>query len=174
VDGIGALVFYINNNDYAMFYHTNTNPSIFSIIFAVIQANQHGMIEYLWRIHKIKAMFADIYVPFLFIPFKFHPSIILTKRKYTNYNGGTIVALTMPPDPTQAVQNDCFNENRVGLDHASFNVGSREELEAAVRLFDEHGVSHGEIKDLGSGLGLYVLAFRDPDNIQLELTAPYG
>jgi glyoxylase I family protein len=35
-------------------------------------------------------------------------------------------------------------------------------------------VSHGEIKDLGPGMGLYVLALRDPDNIQLELTAPYG
>jgi catechol-2,3-dioxygenase len=31
-----------------------------------------------------------------------------------------------------------------------------------------------QIKDLGPGLGIYVLAFRDPDNIQLELTAPYG
>jgi hypothetical protein len=74
----------------------------------------------------------------------------------------------------RAGKGDRFSENRVSLDHASFSVGSREELEAAVRLFDEHGVSHGEIKDLGSGLGLYVLAFRDPDNIQLELAAPYS
>lgn len=29
-------------------------------------------------------------------------------------------------------------------------------------------------KDLGPGLGIYVLAFRDPDNVQLELTAPYS
>jgi glyoxylase I family protein len=89
-------------------------------------------------------------------------------------NGGAILALSTAPDPTQAIQDDRFNENRVGLDHASFNVGSREELEAAARLFDEHGVSHGEIKDLGPGLGIYVMAFRDPDNIQLELTAPYS
>jgi hypothetical protein len=27
---------------------------------------------------------------------------------------------------------------------------------------------------LGDAFGLYVLAFRDPDNIQLELTAAYG
>ena len=34
--------------------------------------------------------------------------------------------------------------------------------------------SHGEIKDLSpAGLPVYVLAFRDPDNIQLELTAPH-
>lgn len=89
-------------------------------------------------------------------------------------NGGAILALTLPPDPARAIQDDRFNENRVGLDHASFSVGRREELEEAMRLFDERGVSHGEIKDLGPGLGVYVLAFRDPDNIQLELTAPHG
>ena len=89
-------------------------------------------------------------------------------------NGGAILALSMPPDPAQAIQDDRFNENRVGLDHASFSVGSHRDLEAAVRLFDERGVSHGEIKDLGPGLGVYVLAFRDPDNIQLELTGPYS
>jgi catechol 2,3-dioxygenase-like lactoylglutathione lyase family enzyme len=88
-------------------------------------------------------------------------------------NGSTIVAIT-PPDPQRAIQNDRFDENRVGLDHLSFGVGSRSELEQAVRLFDENDVSHGEIKDLGPDLGIYVLAFRDPDNIQLELTAPYS
>jgi hypothetical protein len=36
------------------------------------------------------------------------------------------------------------------------------------------GVPHGEITDLGDVFGLYVLAFRDPDNIQLELTAAYS
>ena len=45
--------------------------------------------------------------------------------------------------------------------------------QARVQLFDAEGISHGEIKDLGPGLGIYVLAFRDPDNIQLELTAPH-
>jgi glyoxylase I family protein len=89
-------------------------------------------------------------------------------------NGGAVLALSLPPDPAQAVRDDRFNENRVGLDHASFSVGSHRDLEAAVRLFDERGVSHGEIKDLGPGLGVYVLAFRDPDNIQLELTGPYS
>ncbi|MDQ4078223.1 MAG: VOC family protein [Chloroflexota bacterium] len=86
-------------------------------------------------------------------------------------NGSVILALGLAPDPTQVRPNDQFNENRVGLDHLSFSVESREELERALQLFDERGVPHGEIKDLGD-LGLYVLAFRDPDNIQLELTAP--
>ena len=34
-------------------------------------------------------------------------------------------------------------------------------------------VSLEQIKDPGPDFGIYVLAFRDPDNIQLELTAPY-
>jgi glyoxylase I family protein len=89
-------------------------------------------------------------------------------------NGSVILALTPPSDPTQAVPGDRFSENRVGLDHISLNVARRADLETAVRLFDAQRVSHGEIKDLGADLGLYVLAFRDPDNIQLELTAPYG
>jgi glyoxylase I family protein len=89
-------------------------------------------------------------------------------------NGSVILALTPPPDPKQAIDNDHFNENRVGLDHLSFRVEGRRALEEAVSIFDTHQVSHGEIKDLGADLGLYVLAFRDPDNIQIELTAPYS
>jgi hypothetical protein len=30
-------------------------------------------------------------------------------------------------------------------------------------------VPHGEITDLGDAFGMDILAFRDPDNIQLEL-----
>ena len=70
-----------------------------------------------------------------------------------------------------APQGDRFDENRVGLDHLSFNVNSKDELEAAARLFDERGVSHGAITPL-AGFGIYVLPFRDPDNIAVELTAP--
>ena len=88
--------------------------------------------------------------------------------------GGVLLALTLPPDPAQAPKQDQFNENRVGLDHLSFTVSSRADLEAATRIFDARGVSHGEIKDLGPVLPIYVLAFRDPDNIQVELTAPLG
>jgi glyoxylase I family protein len=70
-----------------------------------------------------------------------------------------------------APKGDRFDEDRVGLDHLSFNVASRDEIDKAVRLFDERGVPHGEIKTL-AGFGIYVLPFRDPDNVQLELTAP--
>jgi catechol 2,3-dioxygenase-like lactoylglutathione lyase family enzyme len=88
-------------------------------------------------------------------------------------NGTVVLAINPPPDPAQALPNDVFSEHRVGLDHVSFAVGSRSDLEAAVSLFDADGISHGTINDLGEyGLPIYVLAFRDPDNIQLELTAP--
>jgi len=92
--------------------------------------------------------------------------------KYLLSNGSVILALNLSPDPARAITNDQFDENRVGLDHVSFNVGSHEALEQASQVFDERGISHGEIKDLAD-LGIYVMAFRDPDNIQLELTAPH-
>jgi glyoxylase I family protein len=90
------------------------------------------------------------------------------------HNGSMVLAITPPPDASQAPANDRFNENRVGLDHLSFSVSSKPDLEQATRLFDERRIPHGEIKDLGDDLRLYVLAFRDPDNIQVELTAPYA
>lgn len=92
--------------------------------------------------------------------------------KYLLSNGSVILALNLSPDPARAITNDLFDENRVGLDHVSFNVGSHEVLEQASHILDERGIPRGEIKDLAD-LGIYVMAFRDPDNIQLELTAPH-
>jgi glyoxylase I family protein len=104
----------------------------------------------------------------------FQKAMDLSPTRVLLANGKAILALTEAPDPSQAIRDDRFNENRVGLDHLSINVNNRHKLEEAIRCFDEYNVSHGEIKDLGPDLGVYVLAFRDPDNIQLELTAPYG
>ena len=70
-----------------------------------------------------------------------------------------------------APEGDRFDPDRVGLDHLSFGVASRADLEQAARLLDELGVTHGEIKPLPS-FGIDVLSFEDPDGIQLELTAP--
>ena len=66
---------------------------------------------------------------------------------------------------------DRFDPDRAGLDHLSFGVPGREDLEQAIRLFDERGVTHGGITRLPS-FGIDVLSFQDPDGIQLELTAP--
>ena len=66
---------------------------------------------------------------------------------------------------------DRFDPDRVGLDHLSFGVPGREDLEQAIRLFDERGIEHGAITRLAM-FGIDVLPFEDPDGIQLELTAP--
>jgi glyoxylase I family protein len=66
---------------------------------------------------------------------------------------------------------DRFDPDRVGLDHLSFSVASRGDLEQAAGLLDEHGVTHGAITSLPS-FGIDVLSFEDPDGMQLELTAP--
>jgi glyoxylase I family protein len=60
-----------------------------------------------------------------------------------------------------------FSEFRVGLDHLALNVESRDELEKWLEHLDRCGVAHSEIHEMahtGSAV-----AFRDPDNIQLEL-----
>jgi glyoxylase I family protein len=98
---------------------------------------------------------------------EFEPRIALS-------NGSLLLVLTPPPDPAQAIPDDSFNENRIGLDHVSFSVGNLAELEEAAVFLDENGVTRGEIRDLGPGFGIHVMAVRDPDNIQLELTAPYS
>jgi glyoxylase I family protein len=87
--------------------------------------------------------------------------------------GGVVMArgdLLMGLRP-MAPDGDRFDPDRVGLDHLSFSVASRDDLEQAVRLFDEQGVPHGTITRLSS-FGIDVLPFEDPDGVQLELTAP--
>jgi catechol 2,3-dioxygenase-like lactoylglutathione lyase family enzyme len=76
-----------------------------------------------------------------------------------------------PVDAERVTGADRFDPFRVGLDHLSFSVPTRADLDAAVRLLDEAGVEHGPIRDLVP-LGLCFLAFFDPDGIALELTAP--
>jgi glyoxylase I family protein len=78
--------------------------------------------------------------------------------------GGTLLGLR-PVAPA----GDAFDEDRVGLDHLSLALASTGDLEAAVKVLDDLGVAHEQVKDLGAGL---VLEFRDPDGIALELFAP--
>ncbi len=62
---------------------------------------------------------------------------------------------------------DLFSEFNTGLDHFSFEVKSKQELESALGFFDKNKIPHGNIEKLSNGL--LTLVFRDPDNIQLEL-----
>ena len=92
------------------------------------------------------------------------PEFVLT-------NGDMLLGVTPPWDASQAIPNDRFSPHRIGLDHLSFGVADRAELHKAAALFDEHGVEHGEVRDLPP-FGITILSFSDPDGIQLELTAP--
>ncbi len=83
---------------------------------------------------------------------------------YLLSNGSVLMGIGSAPE--QATAGDRFDENRVGLDHLSFSVSSRQALDEAARVLDEHGIPNGGVKDLGADFGLYILAFRDPDNIQ--------
>ena len=76
--------------------------------------------------------------------------------------GGTLVGL-------RPVATDRFHEDRCGLDHLAFRVASKAELDDAAAHLDELGVEHEPIKDIGPS---FILEFRDPDNIALELSAP--
>jgi glyoxylase I family protein len=68
----------------------------------------------------------------------------------------------------QGTDGSPFDEHRVGLDHIAFGCASRQELEGWETHLDELGITHGGIVDAFYGSGL---AFRDPDNIQLEFFA---
>ncbi|MBW0019109.1 MAG: VOC family protein [Mycobacterium sp.] len=76
--------------------------------------------------------------------------------------GGTLLGL-------RPVANDRFDENRAGLDHLAFRAASKSELDSAAEHLDNLGIGHEPVKDIGPA---YILQFRDPDNIALELSAP--
>jgi glyoxylase I family protein len=76
--------------------------------------------------------------------------------------GGALIGL-------RPVADDEFHEDRCGLDHLAFRLANRDELDSAVAHLEELGIDHEPIKDIGPS---YILEFRDPDNIALELTAP--
>ena len=104
----------------------------------------------------------------------FGPLVDLGARRLL-INGSIILAVTLPSDPTTPVPpDDRFSENRIGLDHISFRVESLAAIEAGAAYLDEQGVFRGEIRDLCAGFRIDVRSVRDPDNIQLELTAPYA
>jgi glyoxylase I family protein len=92
-----------------------------------------------------------------------------TREQLSFLFGGVIYQLGDSLLGLRPVANDRFDEDRVGLDHLSFAVASRTELDDAAALLDQRGVRHQGVKDIGAG---YILEFRDPDNVALELFAP--
>jgi glyoxylase I family protein len=84
--------------------------------------------------------------------------------------GAAVLLLGLRPVDAERAS-DRFDPFRCGLDHLSFAVADRAELEAAVQAFQERGVEHSAITDLPP-FGIAVLQFKDPDGLALELTAP--
>ena len=70
-----------------------------------------------------------------------------------------------------AADGDRFDSTRVGLDHVSFGVAGKADLERAAEWLDAAGVAHGGVLSL-EGSGMSILSFQDPDDINLELVAP--
>ena len=68
-------------------------------------------------------------------------------------------------------QHEGFLESRTGLDHVSFLVENRAELEAWMAKLDRLGISHTPIRDEQEPFVYSTVVFRDPDNIQLEVLA---
>ncbi len=79
------------------------------------------------------------------------------------YNIGTALIGLRP------VADDSFDEDRVGLDHLAFTLASKSEIDSAAAHLDDLKIAHDGVKDIGM---MYILEFRDPDNIALELAAP--
>jgi glyoxylase I family protein len=64
-----------------------------------------------------------------------------------------------------------FDSEHTGLDHVSFAVASSSDLDSAASALTEAGIPHGEIVKLEDA-GIAILSFQDPDDINIELTAP--
>ena len=93
----------------------------------------------------------------------------VTREQLSFLFGGVIYRLGDSLFGLRPVAQDRFDEDRVGLDHLSFSLPGRDDIDAAAAQLDDLGVAHSGVKDIGAG---YILEFRDPDNIALELFAP--
>jgi catechol 2,3-dioxygenase-like lactoylglutathione lyase family enzyme len=86
---------------------------------------------------------------------------------------GQKVVLLVPDSPLRIVLtkhqgNDGApaSELATGLDHIALTVANHDVLRAWMDRFTEMGVDHSPIKEGATG---WLITFRDPDNIQLEM-----
>jgi len=75
---------------------------------------------------------------------------------------GTTIVLRVHDEPADAV----FDERRAGLDHLSLVATDADDLAAVESRLAALGTTYTPVQELPFGR---VLAFRDPDNIALEL-----
>ena len=91
-------------------------------------------------------------------------------RRILRHPSGFVIGITTHHHPDAASP---FSERRTGLDHLSFAVESHDHLDEWVAWFDAAGVTHSGIK-VTPATGSALIAFRDPDDIQLELYLAQG
>jgi glyoxylase I family protein len=87
-------------------------------------------------------------------------------------NGAVELELGPCTYPATVTPDGRHGDSHVGIGRLSFAVDSRAALEEAARILDKRSVPRSEIADRGSAFNRYTLVFRDPDNVQLELSAP--
>ena len=92
------------------------------------------------------------------------------ERVIMRHPSGVVLGLTRHDDPAAE---ESFSERRTGLDHVAFEVASREELEGWATRFDELGVTHSGVTETPM-TGSFLIAFRDPDQLQLEMYNAVG
>jgi glyoxylase I family protein len=85
-------------------------------------------------------------------------------RKFVLLHPGTPLRIVLTAHV--ANRGESFSEFHTGLDHIAFTVADRAELEAWRRRFAELGVDHSPIKEGATG---WLITFRDPDKVQLEM-----
>jgi glyoxylase I family protein len=106
---------------------------------------------------------------------KFYGDLLGFKIQDVNYEGDTMSvgfffaigdATVWFVKHKQTPPNDCFSETRIGLDHLAFKATNEAELKAMADKLIAAGVKTNGMETFPTG-NKY-MAFRDPDNIQLE------
>lgn len=85
------------------------------------------------------------------------------------FSSGGVMFFLFPSH--QPLPDDRFSEFRIGLDHLAFAAPDRAALDALAEKLIAAGVETKGVEQF-EPTGNYYVAFRDPDNIQLEYWLP--
>jgi glyoxylase I family protein len=91
-------------------------------------------------------------------------------RRIIRHPAGAVLGLTKHH---HAHADEDFSERRTGLDHLAFGVENEDALNEWAARLDAAGVEHSGVK-ITPATGSALIAFRDPDNIQLEFYVAQG
>lgn len=123
-------------------------------------------------INRSKAFYDDVFGWPIAVDASAHADEPGVRQSQEQYYGGVVYQM---PQGTlfglRPVGTNTFDPDTTGLDHISFAVESRDALVQAAVALSEAGIEHGEVTDLDD-VGLAILSFQDPDDINVELTAP--